>query len=71
MKFILDNRALVQANNDIDMLGQSKTGMYAYPVWLYRVPIVVTVELTARWDVSEPWIAENCVSIFLDAPCFL
>ena len=70
MKFILDHRATVQANNDIHVLGESKTGMYSYPVWLYCVPIVVTIDLTAQWDREELWIKENCFHIYLDQPCY-
>ena len=39
---------MFQANNDLHTLGESKTGMYAYDVWLHRVPIVVTVDLSAQ-----------------------
>ena len=70
MKFILDQRALFQANNDIHTLGESKTGIYSYMVWLYRVPIVVTVDLSAKWDSEEPWIRENMCEVFLDGPCY-
>lgn len=70
-KFILENRATLQANNDIHTLGESKTGMYSYPVWLYRVPIVVTIDLSAEFDENEPWIAENCWHLFLSGPCYL
>ena len=34
MRFVMDYRALFQANNDIHTLGESKTGMYSYDVWL-------------------------------------
>ena len=71
MKFILDFRALIQANNDIHVLGESKTGMYSYPVWIYRIPVVVTVDMTAKWDTDEPWIKENCFHIFLDGPSYM
>ena len=70
-RFILDNRATLQANNDIHTLGESKTSRYSYPVWLYRVPIVVTIDLTAKFDEHEPWIAEICLHVFLDRPCYL
>ena len=35
MKFILDQRALFQANNNIHARGESKMGIYSYDVWLY------------------------------------
>ena len=41
---------MFQANNDIHTLGDSKTGMYSYDVWLYQVPLVVTVDMNAKWD---------------------
>ena len=63
-------RALFQANNDMHTLGDSKTGIYAYQVWLYKVPIVVTVDLSAYWEPSEPWIKANCFDLFLPGPCY-
>lgn len=68
MKFVLDNRALIQANADIHTLGESRTGMYSYYVWLWRVPIVVTVDLQAPWDSNDGWVKENCLVIELDGP---
>ena len=70
MKFVLDSRALFQANNDMHTLGESKTGIYSYQVWLYQVPIVVTVDMSAKWTPAEPWIKDNCVDIYLDGPCY-
>ena len=71
MQFVMDYRALFQANNDIHTLGESKTGVYSYEVWLWRVPIVITVDLSARWDTEDDWIKENCVDIFLSGPCWV
>ena len=71
MAFVLNNRALFQANNDIHTLGSSRTGIYSYQVWLYRVPIVVTVDMSARWDPDEPWIQDNMVEVFMQRPCYL
>ena len=65
MSFVLDHRALFQANNDVHTLGESKTGMYSYDVWIWKVPIVVTVDLTADWDQHEPWIHDNSMLVFL------
>ena len=70
MKFILDFRALFQANNDLHTLGESRTGCYVYDVWIYKVPIVVTVDMTATWDPQELWIRENCFDVFLQGPCW-
>jgi len=71
MKFILAQRALFQANNDVHTLADSRTGIYSYSVWLYRVPIVVTVDMSAKWDENEAWISANCNYVFLDGPCYL
>ena len=59
MQFVLDPRALVQANNSLHTLGLSQTGMYAYHVWLHTVPIVMTVDDSAQWNSAEHWIHEN------------
>ena len=71
MEFILSQRALFQSNNDIHTLGQSKTGMYSYNVWLFRVPIVVTIDLSARWNSQEPWISENMQELYLHFPAYV
>lgn len=71
MDFVLAHRAMIQANNDIHLLGESQTGIYAYSVWLFMVPIVITVDTSAKWRSHEPWIRENCIEICLDGPCYL
>ncbi|CAJ1397084.1 unnamed protein product [Effrenium voratum] len=71
MSFILSQRALFQSNGDVHTLGQSKTGVYSYDVYLYRIPIVFTVDHAATWDSLEPWMAENMVLIELSEPCFV
>jgi len=68
--FILNYRALTQANNDMHVLRQSSTGMYAYKVWLWRVPIVLTVDSQAAWDRENPWVSENCYEVSFDEPCY-
>ena len=68
--FILDSRALLQANSDVHTLGVSRTFMYSYSVWLWKVPIVVTVDDSAEWDSTEPWIAENAIEVLLPGPCY-
>ena len=69
MDFVLNYRALFQANSDIHTLGDSRTGAYSYDVWLWRVPIVVTVDLSAAWDPAEAWIKANSVDVYLDRGC--
>ena len=69
--FVLNYRALFQANNDIHTLGDSRTGVYSYDVWLWRVPIVVTIDLSAAWDPAEAWIQANSVDVYLDRGCWV
>ena len=49
-------------------LGQSKTGIYRYSVYIFAVPIIMTVDHSAEWDSSEPWLAENMELIDLSEP---
>ena len=56
--------------HDIHTLGDSRTGAYSYDVWLWRVPIVVTVDLSAAWNPAEPWIQANSLRVFLDRGCW-
>ena len=42
-----------------------------YKVWLWRVPIVVTVDDSATWNPREPWIDANCHDVYLDRPCYV
>ena len=70
MEFVLDHRALFQSNYSIHTLEITQTGIYSYRVWLYRVPIVVTVDESVIWDSSEPWLSQNLVEILLAGPCY-
>ena len=70
MQFVLSQRALMQSNSDVHSLGQSKTGIYRYSVYIFAVPIIMTVDHSAEWDSSEPWLAENMELIDLYEPCF-
>ena len=70
MQFVLSQRALMQSNSDVHSLGQSKTGIYRYSVYIFAVPIIMTVDHSAEWDSSEPWLAENLELIDLYEPCF-
>ena len=71
MAFVLDYRALFQADNDVHTLGDSKTGMYSDEIWIWKVPIVVTVDLSASWDQDEPWIRDNSERVFLSGPSWV
>ena len=62
---------MFQANNDIHSLGESKTGMYAYEVWLWKVPMVITVDLSAKWNPDDMWIKDNCFDAVLDGPSWV
>ena len=44
MQFILSQRALMQSNSDVHSLGQSRTGIYQYSVYIFAVPIIMTVD---------------------------
>ena len=68
---VLSQRALFQANNDIHTLADSKTGIYAYSVWLYQVPIVVAVDTSSMWNPQEAWLAANSVDVLLSGPCYV
>ena len=57
-------------SQDVHTLGESRTGVYSYTVWLYRTPLVFTVDLSAKWDSNEAWIKPNCVELTLDGPCY-
>ena len=71
MSFVLNYKALLQANNDVHTLGDSKTGMYSYEIWTWIVPIVVTVDLSACWDQNETWIRDNSQRVFLNGPSWV
>ena len=69
--FVLNFRAMIQANNDFHVLGTGATGMYSYRVWLWRVPIVLTVDTQAEWNSENPWIKENCYEVAFEEPCYM
>ena len=60
--FILDNlvewslvlkyRALLQANVDVHVLGESATGIYSYPVFLWGIPVCITLDADVD---TQPW----------------
>tara|TARA_A100001015_G_scaffold318987_1_gene440532 strand:+ start:496 stop:732 length:237 start_codon:yes stop_codon:yes gene_type:complete len=70
MKYILDQRAPFQAHKNIHTLGESKTDIYFYEVWLHPVPFVVTVNMSAKWDSQRPSLRENMIKVFLDDQCY-
>ena len=46
--------------------------------WLFCIccvvvadPIVVTVDLQAKWNSADAWVAENCLEISLDGPSWV
>ena len=48
-----------------------KTGMYSYDVWLWQVPLVVTVHMSADWDPQELWDKDNCFEVLLQGPSWI
>ena len=70
MDFVMKFRALLQANNDVHVLGSSATGMYSYWVWLWKVPVVLTVDTQAAWDSNNKWVKENCWEVTFAEPCY-
>ena len=61
------NSILMACNSDVHSLGQSKTGIYRILIYLC---CAMTVDHSAEWDSSEPWLAENMELIDLYEPCF-
>ena len=59
---------MIQANDDFHVLGTSATGMYSYCVWLWRAPIVLTVDAQAEWNSENPWITDNCYEVAFEEP---
>ena len=70
MDFVMKFRALLQANNDVHVLGTSATGVYSYRVWLWKVPVVLTVDTQATWDRDNKWVKENCWEVTFAEPCY-
>ena len=42
--FVLKFRTLLQANVDMHMLGESATSIYSYSVFLWAVPVCITLD---------------------------
>jgi hypothetical protein len=76
LELVLSHRALLQSNNDTHRLGVSSTGIYSYAVYLWAVPVVLTMDLDvdarAALKKSE-WLRANLLLDVLpaDAKCYL
>ena len=63
LQFILNNRAVLQANAEDQHLGVTQSHNFSYEVWLHRIPIILTVDLEVKmedFDESD-WLSHNCV----------
>jgi len=69
--FVMRNRAKLQANLLMHTFAASGTNMYSYNRYLYRKPIVLTVDTSAKFDFEDGWIQANMRVLKLDAPSFL
>ena len=49
-RFVVDNKKLLPAHVDGDILGQSPTQFFAYEVWLWKTAIMLT---TNNWEYSN------------------
>ncbi|CAE7542022.1 unnamed protein product [Symbiodinium natans] len=72
---ILQYRALLQANVDLHRLGESATGIYAYSVFLWAVPICITLDADVNCApfYASDWLQAN---VYLDvlprgAKCYI
>ncbi|CAJ1417156.1 unnamed protein product [Effrenium voratum] len=68
---ILKHRALLQSNADVHILGESMTGVYAYRVFLWAIPVCITDVQRAPFDSSE-WLQANVLldALPIGAKCF-
>ena len=39
--------------------------------WLWRVPMIVTNDETAKWDSNEPWMRESMFEVALSGPSWV
>ena len=62
--FILRNRGLLMARNTVHQLSQTATGLFTYPCYLHRVPIMITMDIEKVWPDSD-WLKANCVLLEL------
>jgi hypothetical protein len=72
-KFVCMNKKLLQAHADGAKLGQSATQLFAYNVFLWATPLMVT---TNNWDYAtfaaadQDWLRTNCVEVFVGEPVY-
>ena len=71
-QFILDNRALLQANDEDHKLAVTQSLSFSYELFLHGIPFILTFDLDAEgWDMfsdgatGSNWLRENCVCIDL------
>ena len=67
LQFILNNRALLQANAEDQYLGVTPSHSFSYEVWLHRIPIILTVDLEVSMEdfKKSDWLEHNCVLLDL------
>lgn len=72
---VLKHRAMWQSNADLHLLGQSSTGMYSYQVFLWAVPVCITLDSDVDCSpfYNSEWLQAN---VFLDdlpngAKCYI
>ena len=69
-KMVIGNKALFQSGLEQVTLGQSTCNAYAYQVWLYAVPIIVS---TNDWMLGakaheRAWLEKNSVVVDCKRP---
>ena len=64
-ELILRYRALLQSNVEQHKLGETTTSVYAYTVFLWAVPVAITLDLDLDCSVfhNSEWLQAN---VFLD-----
>ena len=71
---VLKHRALLQSNLDMHTLGESATGVYAYKVYLWAVPVCMTLDIDVDMEPyhSSEWLRANVLLDVLPtgAKCF-
>jgi hypothetical protein len=75
-KIVLDHRALLQANTDEHLLGESATGCYAYYTFLWAMHVVLTLDsdVNAQKEFkASDWLRSNVLLDVLPsgATCFI